>query len=181
MYALTRKRRFTTTMTNNKTTKSNKTMATLDKIWENIGQEDNGNTPMDMDEEEMNKTVEKSRRTLNLSKQANDDDNNNKATMPTTPLFPMTIRFKITSDDESSARKKHLNVLNAIKQEMEHFELYRTDNNITQIDNIQDDDFKYNPIGKRNKGFIVVHRIIIDTNYYNIKNKNALVQLTLQS
>lgn len=157
--------------------KGHRSMKTLEKIWEDQTQEDNERDEMEIEEETAEKSTKNSKNTTTDTETSNDDNIEIESNDETTPLFPMSIRFKIMANDEKTARKKHITVLQAIKEEMQHFELYKTDNYKTNIENIQSEDFTFHPIGKKNKGYIVIHRIIIDKNYYNIKSHKNILQV----
>lgn len=165
-------------MTTNKSNKGEQRMQTLEKIWENKTEEDNDVDSMEIEDEKSIKSTNNKKNEAKKKKNNNADNETlyRDSKEETTPLFPMTIRFKIIANNEKTARTKHIAVLNTIKNEMDHFELFKTNNYKTDINNIEKDDFQFNSIGKKTKGFIVVHRIILNTKYYNIKNNNTIIE-----
>ena len=162
-------------MTNVSNEKQQKQATTLDKIWKRLKTVDEDIDMKDTEEKESTNLMDHSK---------NGGNETNKETTPyddytaTKEMFPMALRFKISSNTEEDAHKKHLNVLQAIAKNMKHCEIYSRMNRKVQMENIAQDSFEYHEIGNRNKHFIVVHRIVLDMKYHEIKlNKTILETL----
>ena len=162
-------------MTNVSTEKQKKEVTTLDKLWKRLQTTD--------EDIEMKDTEEKEPPNLMDDIKNEGNETKKKTTLyndytPTKEMFPMALRFKLTSNTEEDAHKKHINVLRTIAKNMKHCEIYSKMNRKVQLEDIVQDSFEYHEIGNRNKHFIVVHQVVINVKYHEIKgNKQILKSL----
>ena len=160
-------------MTNVLNEKQQKQTMTLDKIWKQLKTVDEDIEMKDTEEKEPPKLMDNSTNEGNeTNKQTTPYDNYT----PTKEMFPMALRFKISSKTEEDTHNKHINVLQAIAKNMKHCEIYSKMNRKVQMENIVQDSFEYHEVSKRNKHFIIVHRVVIDMKYHKIKLNTTILE-----
>ena len=97
-------------MTNVSNEKQQKQATTLDKIWKRLKTVDEDIEMKDTEEKEPPKLMDNSTNEGNeTNKQTTPYDNYT----PTKEMFPMALRFKISSKTEEDTHNKHINVLQA--------------------------------------------------------------------
>ena len=138
-------------------------MGTLDKLWGTIQEEADDMKMVDTEEQAPEDLIQDRARTEPSQKLPKSiaTTTPHKAT-DTIPLFPTAVRFKIIATSESDASKQHLNVLESIKEGMNHCEIYSKKLEKINYNDMTANDFEYH---KQGNAFVVVHRRIrIDDN-----------------
>ena len=96
-------------------------------------------------------------------------------------LFPMTLRMKIESNSKNDANKKHTEVLKSLAVYFKHCEIYTTKGEKTKLKPNNSADFDYHEIRNKHQTFhIVVHQVVLNEKYHNIKKEQAILD-TLKS
>ena len=161
-------------MTNASNGKLTTTMTTLDKLWTKPVTEEK-----DIDMEDTQK------KTQGQTNKNEGKTNKNKKTpydapLNVQPLFPMSLRFKITSTSKEEANKKHQDILRTIAIHTKHCEIYSTSGDRTILKRNTLDEFEYHPTTtKRQQFHTTIHRMVLDIKYHEIK-KNKDILRTLQ-
>ena len=89
-------------------------------------------------------------------------------------LFPMTLRMKIESNSKNDANKKHTEVLKSLAVYFKHCEIYTTKGEKTKLKPNNSADFDYHKIRNKRQTFhIIVHRVVLNKIYHNIKKEQA--------
>ena len=107
-----------TTMKNVSSTETTTTMTTLDKIWKKATKKNDDVVMEDTEKKEANQSNNRSPQTTKNKYNANADDGDY------TPLFPMTLRFKLVADTIEEAHKKHMETLKSINDNCSHCEVF---------------------------------------------------------
>ena len=122
-------------------------MTTLDKFWTTTKPDSSHDNVDDNNKAEPNKTVKNSEKTTKNNESTMLDDDNKP-----TPLFSITLRFKIFADSSQSAHSKHLKILKTISDQSSHCQIFSKTNDIANCD----DGlllFDYHQPGKQRKHF----------------------------
>ena len=145
-------------------------MTTLDKFWTTTKPDSSHDNVDDNNKAEPNKTVKNSEKTTKNNESTMLDDDNKP-----TPLFSITLRFKIFADSSQSAHSKHLKILKTISDQSSHCQIFSKTNDIANCD----DGlllFDYHQPGKQRKYFITVHRVISNMKYYDMKKNKTILE-----
>ena len=154
-------------------------MGTLDKLWGTIPEEEDDANMMDMEE-----ATE-----LKSSKNMRSEEKTTKTPMKTTtttttttydkttftiPLFPMAVRFTIQAPSVNEAANQHIEILKTIAKNMDHCEIYSKDIEQINMESIKADHFDYHERRGRTKTYVVVHRLVLNEKYHQIKKTNDI-------
>ena len=157
-----------TTMKNVSSTETTTTMTTLDKIWKKATKKNDDVVMEDTEKKEANQSNNHSPQTTKNKYNANADDGDY------TPLFPMTLRFKLIADTIEEAHKKHMETLKSINDNCSHCEVFSKSSDPLDLEKgILN--FDYHQLGNRQKLFVTVHRIVLDIKYHEIKKKQQIL------
>ena len=147
-------------------------MGTLDKLWGTIQEEADDMKMVDTEEQVPEDLIQDRARTEPSQKLPKSiaTTTPHEAT-DTIPLFPTAVRFKIIATSESDASKQHLNVLESIKEGMNHCEIYSKKLEKINYNDMTANDFEYH---KQGNTFVVVHRMVLDEKYHHIKKNKDI-------
>ena len=151
----------------NATTRTNSTKpTTLEKWWTTKTIEEEDIAMEDREEEEATKT----------DNQKTKIQKNNPSNGQVETLFPMSLRMKIESASKDDANKKHTEVLKSLAVYFKHCEIYTTKGEKTTLKPNNSTDFVYHEIKNKRQTFhIVVHRVVLNEKYYQIKKERAIL------
>ena len=165
-------------MTKVPTGKPVQNMTTLDKLWSSIAEEEEEDMMIEGEEKSQPKstTNEKNVKTTTTTTKTKVPTTKKpyETVQHTTPLFPTTIRFNIKAPTVNEASAQHITVLKMISTKMGHCEIYSKDTEKVQPEQLSADDFEYHERGKKTKIFIVVHRLVLDQKYHQIKKTREI-------
>ena len=155
-------------------------MDTLDKLWGSIPEEEEDTRMMDTGEEtELNSVSNKKQTTKTAKTTKTTTIDNNDSDIK--PLYTVIIRFNFHVNSKDTAFNKHYNVLKSIYEEIEHCEIFSKKGQKVNINNINTDDFEYHEHGRKQKTFVVVHKLILDKPYHQIKKNNNIFETIKQN
>ena len=149
-------------------------MGTLDRLWGTIPEETKDSKMMDMEDKTEEKLMNPSESKEKTTKQqttvttstTTTTSTTGVTTMDTTPLFPMAVRFMFKANSIADASNKHIEILSTIAKNMKHCEVYSKSTEKVNLQKMDSSNFDYH---KRGQMYIVVHRLILDVKYHEIK------------
>ena len=154
-------------------------MDTLEKLWGAIPEEEEDSRMMDTEEETEPNSAKNAQQTTKTTKTTTTKNSDSKD--KPMPLFTVAIRFNFHVPSKDIAANKHIIVLQSIHREMEHCEIVSTKGEKVNINETNTDDFEYHEQGRNQKTFIVIHKLILDKPYHQIKKNNVIFETVKQN